>query len=435
MKTALASVVFFALVFFFSDHYLYYSLLENYDLSTDVFESLTLEGNLGRRLAFVALALFAISSLLAKNRHRLKIHGALGWMLALFFLWSLMSIAWSIDPGLTFRRLGVFIIVCLSAVATVRLIPISFLPSLAFFVTASYLLVGLIVEISLGTFRPISEGYRFAGTLHPNMQGVNCAMMLLSATTLAGSGKSRKAVFILAAFIGLLALCLTKSRTAFAAMFFALTVFKTLSGSASKCLKVILGIIWIFCFSYLLWGDDLISVLGKWVFMGRASEGLDTLAGRMQIYKLSLDYIGQHPFHGYGFASFWVPRHIREFSQAVGIGINGAHSIYLELLLNVGLVGCITYVFILFLGVKDALSYYKNTQAAEYGFLFMLFVFSVMHGMLEGALIQVSFGLFLLICGFLHLAFGAVPATMQFEGELQDKRAESLPFPRQTTPE
>jgi exopolysaccharide production protein ExoQ len=404
MKTALPIFAFFALIFFFSEHYLYYSRLENFDLSADVVETFALEGQLQRRIAFVALALFAITGLLARVRQSLKLRGALGWMLAFFVLWSIMSISWSIDPGVTLRRLGVFVIICLSAIATVRLFPISFLPSCAFFVTASYLLVGLIVEVSLGTFSPLSEGYRFAGTLHPNIQGTNCAMMLLSAIALAGSVKRRRAVFILAACVAFLALILTKSRTAFAATLFALTAFKGLSASKSKYAVVILSVVWVFCLSYILWGEDLIAAFEKWLFMGRGSEGLDTLAGRIQIWERSLNYIAQRPLHGYGFSSFWVPRHIREFSEAVGIGINGAHSVYLDLLLNVGLVGSITYVLILCLGIKDALSYYKKTDAAGYGFLLMLLVFSAVHGVLEGEVIQMSFVTLLLICGFLHLA-------------------------------
>jgi exopolysaccharide production protein ExoQ len=404
MKAALAMFAFFTLVFFFSDHYLYYSRLENFDLSADVFETLAVKGQLQRRVAFVGLALFAITGLLARARHRFKIHTSLGLMLAFFFVWSVMSISWSIDPSLTFRRLGVFVIVCLSAVATVRLFPISFLPSCAFFVTASYLLLGLIVEISLGTFRPLSEGYRFAGTLHPNIQGTNCAMMLLSAISLAGSGKRRRVVFILAACVAFLALILTRSRTAFATALFALMAYKGLSASKAKHSMVILSIGCVFCLSYILWGEDLVAAFEKWLFLGRESEGLDTLAGRIHIWGKSLDYIAQRPLHGYGFSSFWVPRHIQEFSQAVGIGINGAHSVYLELLLNVGLVGSITYVLILCLGIKNALSSYTKTGAAEYGFLFMLLVFSTIHGMLEGEVIQVSFATLLLICGFLHLA-------------------------------
>jgi len=79
-------------------------------------------------------------------------------------------------------------------------------------------------------------------------------------------------------------------------------------------------------------------------------------------------------------------------------------------LLNVGLVGAITYVSFLSLGIKKVFSYYKKTGSAGYGFLFMLLVFAAIHGLFEGDATSMSFVTFLLICGFLHLS-SSVPVS------------------------
>jgi O-antigen ligase len=356
-------------------------------------------------VALVALAVFAVTSIFARARYGFKINGVLGWMLVFFLLWSVMSISWSIDPVLTFRRLGALIIFCLSAVATVRHFPINFLPFCAFLATSSYLLLGVVTEISLGTFSPISAGYRFAGTVHPNVQGINCAIMLLSAAALVSSTKRRKAVLILAVCTAFLALILTKSRASFAAALFALAVFWGLSSSKSKYWTIILSIVWVLCFAYIFLGTDLVTTMESWLHLGKESGDLGTLTGRIPIWKELLEYIGKRPLHGYGFNSFWGARHIQEFSNTMGIGLIGADSAYLDLLLNLGLVGAVIYVLIVCLGIKNALIYYKRTKDGGYGFLFMLLVFCAIQGFFESGIIQMSsLGSFLFICSLLHLA-------------------------------
>ena len=95
------------------------------------------------------------------------------------------------------------------------------------------------------------------------------------------------------------------------------------------------------------------------------------------------------------------------------IGINWAHLEYIELLLNVGLVALITYVFIICLGTKEALNIYKKTWNAGHGFLFMLLVFSAFHGILESRITKMSsLDTFLLVWGSL-LVTSWVPTSNQ----------------------
>jgi len=422
LKGALATSLFFTIVFFFSSHNLHSSLLENLHLSGDEYVRALVEGSPQRRVALVALALFATTSIFVRARHGFRINGILGGMLVFFLLWSVMSIFWSIDQSLTFRRLGVLFVFSLSAVATVRHFSINFLPFCALLATSTYLLLGVIMEISLGTFGPTSEGYRFAGTLHPNIQGVNCAIMLLSAAALGSTAKRLKAVFILAFCAAFLALILTKSRTSFGAALFGVTAFWWLNSSKPKYWLIVLSIVWVLCFGYICFGAELITAMESWLHLGRGSGDLATFTGRIPIWEEILEYIGERPLHGYGFNSFWVARHIQEFSSTVGIGLIGAHSVYLDLLLNVGLVGAVTFVLILSFGIRNAFSYYKRTKDSRYGFLFMLLTFCGIQGLLESGVIQMSsLDSFLLICGFLHLA-SRVPTG--YRSPLEGKIAE-----------
>ena len=62
----------------------------------------------------------------------------------------------------------------------------------------AYLGIGVLTELALGTFQPWRGDYRFSGTLHPNHQGLVCAMIVMTSTYLALIGRQhRKALWSL----------------------------------------------------------------------------------------------------------------------------------------------------------------------------------------------------------------------------------------------
>lgn len=400
-------LLFFATVFFFSSHNLYFSLEENFDRPPEYFEEKTMEGSLPRRIAFLSLGVFGLIGITRKRFGNLRMQGTLPWLLVLFAAWSMMSICWSIDMMLTVRRLFVFVIFCLSALAVVRLFPIHFLEICALFITSTYLLLGLSAEIALGTLNPLATGYRFAGTSHPNVQGMNCAIMLMASIALGGSAGRGRIGFWFCACVALIGLILTKSRTSFGGALLAVSAFWLFGAAKSKGSVMVILAGWLFCLLFILFGENVVSIAKQGVLLGRDSGDFSTFTGRTLIWETCLDYFVLRPVHGYGFNSFWTPNHIGEFAQVVGIGIIGAHSAYFDLLLNVGLVGFIICVFILTLGIRCAFTRCRKGREKGYGFLLMLLVFSATHGLLESAVMQMSsFATFLLICGLLYLALG-----------------------------
>ena len=88
-----------------------------------------------------------------------------------------------------------------------------------------------------------------------------------------------------------------------------------------------------------------------------------------------------------------------------GSGLIDAHSVYIDLLLNVGLVGMILYVSIIGLGIKKSFGYYKETGDVGYSFYFKVTIFCLIHGFLETGMMHMAFGTFLLLWGLVHLAF------------------------------
>ena len=194
----------------------------------------------------VSLGLFSVIGLMRKGFSKLEINGVLGWLMLFFVVWSFASIGWAADPDLTFRRLTVFAILLLTTIALATRWSLSYMPLFAFFSTSLYLLIGLSAELILGTFHPSLAEYRFAGTVHPNGQGVNCAFMFLAAVSLAGSVKRGRSVFLVAALVAFIFLILTKSRTSFIGTLVAQSLYWMVIAYTSKRSSFILSILWDF---------------------------------------------------------------------------------------------------------------------------------------------------------------------------------------------
>jgi len=406
-RTRLPWVTFFflALVFFVAQYDLFFSLRESFGRSAELMMKDTIEGSLKRRVAFLSLGLFGVVSLMRQGRSRLKINGFLGWIILFYLFWSLISIVWADNIALTFRRLVLFVILCLGALAVSNRFS---LRDIIFFVllsTGFYLLIGIIAEIALGTFHPLEPGYRFAGTLHPNNQGLNCALLLIAGATAAQSVKRGRILCLACMLVGLVFLVLTKSRTSFASAMIAIFVYWALVSSTSRKLVFILGLSLTFCILLLLVGDAFFPAMRQGVLLGREDPSAYTLTGRVPLWKECMEYAAQRPLIGYGYNSFWTPRHIREISDVQGWGIVHGHSLYLELLLNVGCIGMISFVIIFILGIKKSVKYLKASRDIGYAFLCSLLVFCVVDGILESGLIYSSFISFLSMVILARLGF------------------------------
>jgi O-antigen ligase len=390
-KELVIVIIILSIAFFFVSHDLHYSRDKESINKTIAYEEDVIEGSLQRRIALLSLGLISLLSLLfTKNSNHIDWKNPLGWVLLFFGVWSLASVIWTIDLALTVRRLAVFAIFCLGAMAIANRYSVNFIPVCVFYITTLYLATGLSVELVSQTFQPLTSDFRFSGTINPNIQGINCSMMLLAAVSLSKCSNRNHVFFLFAAGLAFLFLILTKSRTSLFSVLLTLLVFFILSSSLSKASVYLLGTLSIFGVFFLFLGDDLISIVKEYVFLGRFSSETLTLTGRTHLWETILNYVGMRPFHGHGFNSFWIPRHIQAVSYREGWSIPDAHSVYIDLLLNIGLVGLFSYLFIMFLGMKNAITKYFKAREIGYGFLMTILIFFSVHGLAESALIQIS---------------------------------------------
>jgi len=417
-KVPWVTFLFLAVMFFVASHDFFYSVkrMQSSNPSEDELLTGVAEGNLSHRIAYVGLGVFGALSLIRKSRTRFRINGALAWLVLFFVVWAFSSLAWAHDPALTLRRLVVFGMLCLGALAVSKRLSSRDMVSWVLFSAASYLAVGFLAETVLGSLRLFAPEYRFAGTLHPNQQGLNCALLVLSGVAASQTARRGRTFFRAFGLIGFVFLVLTGSRTAFAAATLALLFYWGLVWSRLRALAVTYCTLTILVALLFFGADAFLPVLRRAVVLGRESSSVETLTGRVPVWQECLDYAVKRPLHGYGYGGFWTPTHISEVSATQAWGVAEGHSAYLDLLLSVGLTGMVTFILMLALGISQSVAHYRTSQNNAYAFVAALLLFCALHGLLESAIVHPSMLMFLCMLTLVHLAFQNSPTSKQVVG-------------------
>ena len=359
-----------------------------------------------RQAGGILLGVFGLVSILRGRRGANNEMGFLGGLLLLFAAWAAMSLFWADDAGLTFRRLVLFMFIILGALgAALSLTQRQFL-WLTVMWTGAYLAVALGDEIIQGTFQPFSAGYRFAGTIHPNAQAINCAILFLAVLQLHRDAQRRKGALVLLLLISFLFLYLTRSRTAFtsvvAVMIVQWGIIQSRSAKVAIASAVLVLVIASLLLSSVVW-----PVAQRGLTMGRedASETTGTLTGRRQLWEQCLEFSAERPWLGYGYGGFWNPERSTEVINQQGWPISHAHNAYLDILLELGPVALLVYVLILLTGITLAISYYRATGEPVYAFFSMVLLFCALNGLLESVAIQRGQVFFIAVAILIYLGF------------------------------
>jgi len=400
--------LFLTVAFFFVYHDLSFSKngTDNYNPSEDDLTAAVVEGSPTRRIALLSLGIYAIVSLIRPGAtDRLRIRGSLGWILLGFVAWASVSAVWAEDPALTLRRLFGFGILCIAAVAVTRSLAIREIILWTVFSTTLFLAIGFSGEVLLGIFRPFASGYRFAGTLHPNGQGINCVLLVLSAVAAADMERDRQLMFRAFALVGFVFLILTGSRTSIAAAVLALGVYFTASWSKRAKVALVYALGVFFCLFLLVLVNASLSGLKGAGVLGRDDASVDSFNGRTAIWEDVGHYVTRRPILGYGYGGFWTPRHMAEITGSEQWGIPNSHSAYLDYLLTLGAVGLVMYTFLLVAGIGRAFRFKRLFHDSTFAFCGALLVFCAVDGFLESAAIEPSLLMFLTCVVLASLAF------------------------------
>ncbi|WP_170149607.1 O-antigen ligase family protein [Rhodoplanes roseus] len=348
------------------------------------------EGSIWRQICIPIIGLLGLYLLARPHERRLDLWTPLGVVIVAYLCWTFASLLWSDTPELTFKRLLVFFFLSVGAIGVASLDARS-IRTVFVWVTLMSFGVGLLNELVLGTFAPWDGEYRFAGTVHPNLQAASMAQLSLTGLCLAFDPQVRHrwAGPVLVVF-GLVIVLLTQSRTSLVSLVmasaFVVAVWgwrcanpAVLFGAAAA---VVLGATTV----VLEISDPTSSPIGLVTSMlerPRDQGNIEALTGRTDVWQTCIRMAMDQLLIGVGFDSFWTPRRIAEISSLHNWGINQAHSAYIEHLVSLGLVGlglwCLLVLGALWLAVRR----YMATGAASFLWIASQVAFCMVHAFSE----------------------------------------------------
>ena len=376
-----------------------------------------------RQATLILLSAVAACSLAAPSgNRRFQYEGALRPALLAFLAWAFLSCLWADDLSQTSRRLVPFGMLCIIAVAIVRRFSLRQIILWTFLCTAFYLAVSIAAEAARGTLLSLSYGYRFAGTLHPNGEGIECGILVLAGIAAAQMQEQRRWIFWTGALLGFGFLVLTGSRTSLIATALAALVYVIAVSAKRPRLFILSGLSAVTAILLLLAGVGALSGVQKVLLLGRDDVGgqdITSFTGRTSIWEDVGPYVQQSPILGHGYAGFWTPEHISTISDEEKWGIPDSHSAYMDYVLTLGVVGVTLYACCLLIALWRAIVMCRIAREPALAFLVGFLVFCIVDGFLESAIGEGS--LLTLLCVIALVWIASVPLQEIWELAVDDQ--------------
>jgi exopolysaccharide production protein ExoQ len=287
-------------------------------------------------------------------------------LLFLLVALAILSTAWSPVPAVTLRRsIGLGFTTLFGIYFSCRYLIREQLRLLGS-VLAVTIVLSVLAELLVPSMFPPVDAVNLGGWngvfLQKNDFGRVVALMAV--VMMVRTRRSATATFAyVAVLVGLLAVSLkTESRTALVitiAMIWAVQAFSSLRWRPRTL--VTLGPACAL-FSLLLISAAIPLRAGLAGFMGRDTR----LTGRTEIWTLSLSSIAERPILGYGYGAFWDgSEQGAQVRQLVGWDVPSAHNGYIEIALDLGIVGFLICFAACSVAIRRAVAYVQNNPDNE----------------------------------------------------------------------
>jgi len=302
--------------------------------------------------------------------------------------WCFISWLWSVDPMQSFRKLAILGLMLAGAVGLASRFDLEDLVWIVLLTVTGLIVVGVLAELAYGTFRPWRSDYRFAGTCHPNDQGLQCALLAIAAALAAWEGRDRPWLRRALVALGIIGLILSKSRTTLVSFLAvaALGIVLRFHGMqrwlvAAACVTVLCAAGIAASFSSIAALDQTATIAA----MGR-TQNISSLTGRVPLWQELWKAAGDRLFTGSGFGAFWTEKSVLKYSDMFGWHIPHAHNSYLDMLLAVGLIGLLIHFTSFFATTAVALRRYDEHRRPAELFVVCYLALSLVHGLSESKL-------------------------------------------------
>lgn len=399
------AIALLGLVFFYKDHNFSVTLYEMWTPWSDDGDPIAAGGNLLKGLALGTIAALGACLWIQSSWRPFEFNYQLGWWIVAYVAWCVLSLLWSVDAGMTIRNLAVLLFCFAGALGIARRFQPRDLLFMVFVLFGCYFAVGFFTELALGTFKPWSSEYRFAGTVHPNTQGGFLSLLCVSAFCLSRTSPHKR-WFLLVCVIAALFVLLTKSRTATAATMLGMVTVWCIDFPARVKILTVLAVTWVvgttILFSMLA-GMDVIEETTQAAMLGREAES-EALTGRIPIWMELSRYLQDRPMFGYGYQAFWNPKHIELVSDELEWTFREAHSSYIEAVLAIGIIGAFLMLACVAQALRLATRQHRVTHDPAVAFIAAQLMMIALTGFFESIAATVSLETLIAGTGMLMLA-------------------------------
>lgn len=351
--------------------------------------------NASSTIARFALAFWGCICFLAASKTRVNFSSSFLWSLASVATFLCASVLWSEKPTQTIFKLSVLGVMAIGAAGVGIGFRLKEVLTIVTYVCISFIIIGVLAEISQGYFRP-GRNYRFIGTTHPNIEAIFASLIcLISRMFLSKLGWGNLIGITLLSF-GMLVVWYTKSRTTLAGLLFSLMVTQTLVIRGPN--RVLLIAAFITLASLGMAASTMISQgssgeLGKLATMGREDD-VSSLSGRIPLWEELLNSANKKPLLGYGYLAFWNAEKIEYLSATLRWEISQGHNLYLDVLLDGGIVGLFLIGIAILLAFVESAKLYLAKNQIEYAILFGILAYAGVNGFAESLFKPPNFPLF-----------------------------------------
>lgn len=308
----------------------------------------------------------------------------------LFFLVALtvVSVFWSDDPALTFRRSVALIGTTLFGVYFARRFSLSDqlkLLSRVFLVAAVLSLVFVAVLPQYGLADP-AFGYAWQGIYgHKNNLGAAMALGVVVFVFRAVSDRQRSLRWWAAVGLALLLLLMAHSSTGLVACLFTLSVFilsPALRWTLKRAILFFLGV------GALAVGAGLWAINHIAFVLSMISRD-PSFTGRTTVWIISIAMIARHPWLGYGYSEAWPGYGSDIVARLTGLsGMSHAHNAILNLWLDLGLLGVVIFILQYFKSLWRAVVVVRHTRTVEWMWPLVFLFFLAAYGLVESVVLQ-----------------------------------------------
>jgi exopolysaccharide production protein ExoQ len=293
------------------------------------------------------------------GRQLMRVASRQPWILA-FVGWATLSLAWSDNPQLTFRRvvglicttaMGFFLGMRLSMEALLRLLEWV----LAFIIVTSF--VAAVFFPSFGAVCRVDIAGWCGVFNHKNELGSKMAIASIIFTCLLWEYPQNRLKYLILLFSGVVLLALSQSMTSIIITVVTLSVGLYLRSRLRTAQKVA-----VYAIALLVGLTATVFLEGRMdaVF---ASVGRDSgLTGRVPLWRYSFQAVIERPFLGSGWDAFWTSDGGDRIRNLVRWPAPHAHNGFLELSLNIGLIGMFIFLIGNFECFRRAVRYSNDTS-------------------------------------------------------------------------